>query len=142
MDIQVLHTLKRKLAYFLRRFYVGIKTRPSRQHFRTYIQGQLSDLERKTSSSSCRSCRAGDTGGARDGRPTPSRYRHTETGSVNAATIFSCPPQAGHAATSTWNTRAKSLAHATHFAGSIAVDDEGFIYVADVGNRRIQKFAP
>ncbi len=28
------------------------------------------------------------------------------------------------------------------FAGSVAVDDEGFIYVADVGNRRIQKFAP
>jgi hypothetical protein len=30
----------------------------------------------------------------------------------------------------------------TDFAGSIAVDDDGFIYVADVGNRRIQKFAP
>ena len=28
------------------------------------------------------------------------------------------------------------------FVGSIAVDDDGFIYVADVGNRRIQKFAP
>jgi DNA-binding beta-propeller fold protein YncE len=26
--------------------------------------------------------------------------------------------------------------------GSIAVDDEGFVYVADVGNGRIQKFAP
>jgi len=28
------------------------------------------------------------------------------------------------------------------FAGSICVDDEGFIYVADVGNKRIQVFAP
>ena len=28
------------------------------------------------------------------------------------------------------------------FAGSIVVDHEGFIYVADVGNKRIQKFAP
>ena len=28
------------------------------------------------------------------------------------------------------------------FAGSIAVDDDGFIYVADVFNQRIQKFAP
>ena len=33
-------------------------------------------------------------------------------------------------------------AEATDFAGSIAVDDDGFIYVADVGNQRIQKFAP
>ena len=30
----------------------------------------------------------------------------------------------------------------TDFVGSIAVDDDGFIYVADVGNGRIQKFAP
>ena len=30
MDTPVLKTLKRKLAYFLRRFYVGIKTGPSR----------------------------------------------------------------------------------------------------------------
>lgn len=29
-----------------------------------------------------------------------------------------------------------------NYAGSVAVDDDGFIYVADVGNRRIQKFAP
>ena len=31
---------------------------------------------------------------------------------------------------------------AEEFAGSVAVDSEGFIYVADVGNKRIQKFAP
>lgn len=29
-----------------------------------------------------------------------------------------------------------------NFAGSLAVDNDGFIYVADVGNQRIQKFAP
>lgn len=29
-----------------------------------------------------------------------------------------------------------------NFEGSVAVDDEGYIYVADVFNRRIQKFAP
>jgi len=28
------------------------------------------------------------------------------------------------------------------FAGSVAVDDDGFIYVFDAGNRRIQQFAP
>ena len=28
------------------------------------------------------------------------------------------------------------------FAGSIAVDEEGYIYVADVLNQRIRKFAP
>jgi len=29
-----------------------------------------------------------------------------------------------------------------NYGGSICVDDEGYIYVADVGNGRIQKFAP
>jgi hypothetical protein len=29
-----------------------------------------------------------------------------------------------------------------NFRGSLCVDDDGFIYVADMGNRRIQKFAP
>lgn len=31
---------------------------------------------------------------------------------------------------------------AEDFAGSVVVDNEGYIYVADVFNRRIQKFAP
>jgi hypothetical protein len=31
---------------------------------------------------------------------------------------------------------------ADDLAGSIAVDDQGFIYVADPGNQRIQRFAP
>ena len=34
------------------------------------------------------------------------------------------------------------ISQSLNFAGSIAVDDEGFIYVADVFNKRIQKFAP
>ena len=47
MDTTVLKKLKHKLSHFLRRFYRGIKTAPSQRHFRTYVQGQLSDLERK-----------------------------------------------------------------------------------------------
>ena len=35
-----------------------------------------------------------------------------------------------------------SGAWAGSFSGSICVDGEGYIYVADVGNKRIQKFAP
>jgi hypothetical protein len=34
------------------------------------------------------------------------------------------------------------IANGLDLKGSIAVDDDGFIYVADMGNRRIQKFAP
>ena len=48
MDAIALKALKRKLSYFLRRFYGSIPTVPSRRHFRTYIQGQLSHLERKS----------------------------------------------------------------------------------------------
>ena len=48
MDTVDLKKLKWKLSHFLRRFYGSIKTVPSRRHFRTYIQGQLSDLERKS----------------------------------------------------------------------------------------------
>jgi len=35
-----------------------------------------------------------------------------------------------------------SLILGQHYKGSICVDDEGYIYVADVFNKRIQKFAP
>ena len=48
MDTLTLESLRRRLSYFLRRFYVGIPTVGSRQHFRTYVHGQLSALERKT----------------------------------------------------------------------------------------------
>ena len=48
MDNLELKSLSRALGAFLRRFSRGIKTAPSRRHFRTYIRGQLSDLERKT----------------------------------------------------------------------------------------------
>jgi len=49
-----------------------------------------------------------------------------------------------------WGTRGKDPGQfdfgAGHdlgkFAGSLCVDNDGYIYVADVGNRRIQKFAP
>ena len=36
----------------------------------------------------------------------------------------------------------RPVAQGFNLAGSIAVDSEGYIYVADVFNRRIQKFAP
>jgi len=48
MDTVDLKKLTWKLSHFLRRFYGSIKTGPSRRHFRTYIQGQLSALERKS----------------------------------------------------------------------------------------------
>lgn len=54
-------------------------------------------------------------GGARDGRPTPSRYRWMAPGSVRAAMIFIDPPQASHVVTSTWKTRANKRAHSTRW---------------------------
>lgn len=48
MDSTELKKLGHRLGHFLRRFHGGIKTSPSRAHLRTYIQGQLSDLERKS----------------------------------------------------------------------------------------------
>jgi len=48
MEIATVKPLKRQLATFLRRFDPTIPTAPSRRHFRTYIHGQLSNLERKS----------------------------------------------------------------------------------------------
>jgi len=48
MDSTELKKLGHRLGHFLRRFHPGIKTAPTREHFRTYVKGQLSDLERKS----------------------------------------------------------------------------------------------
>ena len=48
MDTSPVVTLKRELSYFTRRLCGDIKTPESRAHFRTYVQGQLSNLERKS----------------------------------------------------------------------------------------------
>ena len=48
MDSTELKKLGHKLGHFLCRFHKGIKTAPSREHFRTYVRGQLSNLERKS----------------------------------------------------------------------------------------------
>lgn len=48
MDSNELKNLRPRLGQFLRRFNGGIKTSPSREHFRRYVRGQLSDLERKS----------------------------------------------------------------------------------------------
>jgi SRSO17 transposase len=50
MDIEVkeLRQVRRNLNFFLRGFRTCIKTPESRAHFRTYIEGQVSDLERKS----------------------------------------------------------------------------------------------
>lgn len=48
MDTRPVVTMKRELSYFTRRLCGDIKTAESRAHFRTYVQGQLSNLERKS----------------------------------------------------------------------------------------------
>ena len=48
MDATELKKLGHKLGHFLCRFHKGIKTAPSREHFGTYVRGQLSNLERKS----------------------------------------------------------------------------------------------
>ena len=40
--------MSKQLENFLQRFDKSIKTKPSRKHLRTYVSGQLSDLERKS----------------------------------------------------------------------------------------------
>lgn len=47
MDVRELKGLRRKLRVFVSRFDDCIKTAPSRRHLRTYVRGQIGDLERK-----------------------------------------------------------------------------------------------
>jgi SRSO17 transposase len=47
MDAQRLKALRRNLSTFVSYFRPCIKTKPSRRHFKTYVAGQVSDLERK-----------------------------------------------------------------------------------------------
>jgi len=54
-------------------------------------------------------------GGARDGRPTGSRYLRMAADSVRAAVTFMSPAQASHFVRSTWNTRARRRAHCTRY---------------------------
>ena len=48
MEIETLRKLRSRLSAFVRQFDGCVKTAPSRRHLRTYVQGQLSDLERKS----------------------------------------------------------------------------------------------
>ncbi len=47
MDVRELKGLRRRLDVFVSRFDDCIKTAPSRRHMRTYVGGQIGDLERK-----------------------------------------------------------------------------------------------
>jgi SRSO17 transposase len=47
MDIEQAKQLRRELDVFVSLFSDCIKTEPSRRHFRTYVAGQVSNLERK-----------------------------------------------------------------------------------------------
>ncbi len=48
MDVQVFRKLRRNLDVFVRQFDDCIKTKPSREHMRTYLNGQLGSLKRKS----------------------------------------------------------------------------------------------
>jgi SRSO17 transposase len=47
MDAKRLKTLRKRLDKFVSSFAPCIKSRPTRKHFRTYVRGQVSHLERK-----------------------------------------------------------------------------------------------
>lgn len=47
MDTKRLKALRKELDTFVSSFAPCIKTEPTRRHFRTYVRGQVSDLERK-----------------------------------------------------------------------------------------------
>lgn len=47
MNAQRLKALRKELDTFVSSFAPCIKTEPSRRHFKTYVEGQVSDLERK-----------------------------------------------------------------------------------------------
>lgn len=46
--LEQITSLKRRLTWFLKQFDDCVKTAPSRKHMRTYVNGQVSDLERKS----------------------------------------------------------------------------------------------
>jgi len=48
MEVSELRQVRRNLDRFLRRFEGCIKMKPTRRHLRTYVRGQMSDLERKS----------------------------------------------------------------------------------------------
>lgn len=48
MDVQELRQIRRSLNRFVSKFDSCMKTKPTRAHLRTYVNGQLSSLERKS----------------------------------------------------------------------------------------------
>ena len=48
MDVRVFRKVRRNLDAFVRQFDGCIKTKPSRKLMRTYLNGQLGSLERKS----------------------------------------------------------------------------------------------
>lgn len=48
MDVQALKKLRGNLDHYVKEFDACIKTAPSRKHLRTYVAGQISDLDRKS----------------------------------------------------------------------------------------------